>query len=161
MGMGWARQEVCRWKIARPGGHPSLRRSSKIGEKRLKLGLDTSVVLRLLVGEPEGQAHRAQARLSKALAAGDAICVSDLVVAEAYHALVHHYGVPSAEAEEMLEEMVTSHVVTLEPRSCSEAFGRAGPGFVDRLIASRYRAMQATTLTFDAKLARLPGAAKP
>lgn len=118
-------------------------------------------MLRLLVDEPAEQAQRARARLSRALDAGDVIYVTDLVLAETYYALVHHYGVPSPEAEEILQEMVTSHVVVLEPASCHEAFGQTGAGFVDRLISSRYGAMQATTLTFDAKLARRPGASKP
>ena len=62
------------------------------------LGLDTSVVVRLLAVLPEGQALRARARLEQALDAGETVLVTDLVIAEAYHALHHHYRMPKAEA---------------------------------------------------------------
>jgi len=58
------------------------------------IGLDTSVVLRLLIGEPRAQADVARRRIERALIAGEKVVVTDLVVAEAFHALRHHYDVP-------------------------------------------------------------------
>jgi len=55
------------------------------------IGLDTSVVLRLLIGEPRAQAEVARRRIERALIAGEKVIVTDLVVAEAFHALRHHY----------------------------------------------------------------------
>jgi len=50
------------------------------------LGLDTSVVVRLLVGLPEALAQAAQRRLERAVETGERVFVSDLVIAEAYFA---------------------------------------------------------------------------
>jgi predicted nucleic acid-binding protein len=51
------------------------------------LGLDTSMVVRLLVGLPEAQAQAARIRLERAVDTGEPVLVSDLVLAETYHAL--------------------------------------------------------------------------
>ena len=53
----------------------------------MTFGLDTSVVLRLLTGQPQELAERALARYQEGVAAGDRFCVSDVVAAEAYFAL--------------------------------------------------------------------------
>ena len=58
------------------------------------IGLDTSVVVRLLVGEPQNIARATRRRLERAVEAGERVLVSDLVIAEAYFALQHHYGIP-------------------------------------------------------------------
>ena len=48
----------------------------------MTFGLDTSVVLRLLTGQPQELAERALARYQEGVAAGDRFCVSDVVAAE-------------------------------------------------------------------------------
>ena len=65
----------------------------------MSIGLDTSVVLRLLTGVPLGQAEAARRMLA---ASRDTIFVSDLVVSESYFALRHHYEVPHANAARAL-----------------------------------------------------------
>ena len=50
----------------------------------MAIGLDTSVVLRLLIGEPRAQAEVARRRIERALVAGEKVVVTDLVVAEAF-----------------------------------------------------------------------------
>ncbi len=47
----------------------------------MTLGLDTSVVLRLLTGQPPDQFGHAASRLAAAHAAGEPVVVSDLVIA--------------------------------------------------------------------------------
>lgn len=64
----------------------------------MAIGLDTSVVLRLLVGVPAAQARAAQRRLERAIERGESVIVCDLVIAEAYYALQFHYDVPKADA---------------------------------------------------------------
>lgn len=64
----------------------------------MRMGLDTSVMLRLLLGEPADQAARAVALLDELSRGGHQAVVSDLVVAEAYFALQHHYGVSKRNA---------------------------------------------------------------
>ncbi len=117
------------------------------------VGLDTSVVLRLLVGQPADQAARARKQLERAHAAGDDVIVSDLVLAEAYYALHYHYRLSKVDARDLLKRMMTSGVVRMDPEGSLIALDRSdGAGFVDRLILHRYRAINATTATFDRKL---------
>ena len=106
------------------------------------IGLDTSVVVRLLVGIPESQARAARRRLERAVEASEPVVASDLVVAETYYALQHHYAVPKAEARAILRRFVESGVVRLEPPVSSAALAVAsGAGLVDRLIHLRYRSL--------------------
>ncbi len=123
------------------------------------VGLDTSVVVRLLVGEPQGLARAAKARLEQHHDAGDAIVVTDLAIAETYHALQHHYGVPKDEARELLRRFVDSGVVVPEPPAATTVLVQSGgAGLVDQLIHARHRGRGAVTLTFERKQAQLEGA---
>lgn len=58
------------------------------------VGLDSSVVLRLLIGEPVELAEVAQAFLDELFELGKKAVISDLVVSEVYFALQYHYQVP-------------------------------------------------------------------
>ena len=127
----------------------------------MAIGLDTSVVLRLLVGAPEAQARAAQRRLERAIEQGEAVIVCDLVIAETYYALQFHYDVPKAEARSLLMRFVGSGVVTVEPREVEVVLGvTSGAGLVDRLIHARHRALGAVTFTFERKLGALEGAVR-
>jgi predicted nucleic acid-binding protein len=129
----------------------------------VRIGLDTSVLLRLLLGEPVGQAATAVTFVKESWLAGRRIVVSDLVVSEAYFALHHHYGVEKREAVARLLEILRSGLV--EPAdgpqvlAALEAAGRspAKPGFVDRLIWAQYDRLSAGMATFEHAGARLPG----
>jgi predicted nucleic acid-binding protein len=124
------------------------------------VGLDTSVVLRLLIGEPRAQMEVARRRIERAVAAGEQVVVTDLVIAEVVHALRHHYGVPAAETVGRLRDLLGSGVVRLDPAGAEEALGPQGrgrAGVVDRLIVARHRSLGATTATFDRTQARLEG----
>lgn len=126
----------------------------------MAIGLDTSVVLRLLIGEPRAQMAIARGRIERALIAGERVVVTDLVVAEAFHALRHHYGVPETAALGRLRAFLGSGVVHVDPAGAGEALGagtRGEAGIVDRLIVARHRALGATTVTFDRRQARLEG----
>jgi predicted nucleic-acid-binding protein len=117
------------------------------------LGLDTSVVLRLLTGEPANLALIAKKRLEQAHAENDSILITDLVLAEAFYALVHHYRFGKDLARDLLQRMATSGVVLINPPEAMEALEvAAGAGLVDRLILHRHRGLQAATLTFDRAL---------
>ena len=126
----------------------------------MAIGLDTSVVLRLLIGEPRSQMEVARRRIERALIAGEKVVVTDLVVAEAFHALRHHYSVPETVARGRLREFLGSDIVHVNPAGAGEALGqraRGQAGVVDRLIVARHRALGATTATFDRRQARLEG----
>jgi predicted nucleic-acid-binding protein len=119
----------------------------------VNLGLDTSVVLRLLIGQPADLALVARERLQQAHEESDTILVTDLVIAESYYALVHHYHLDKEEARKLLQRMATSGAIQIEPQQAVEALESAsGAGLVDRLILHRHRSMEAATLTFDRSL---------
>jgi predicted nucleic acid-binding protein len=104
----------------------------------------------------------ARRRIELALIEGERVVVTDLVVAEAFYALRHHYGVPETVAVGRLREFLGSHVVHLDPAGAEEALGqgaRGQAGIVDRLIVARHRVLGATTATFDRRQARLEGGA--
>ena len=125
-------------------------------------GLDTSVVLRLLVGVPEDQAQRALDAVQQCSQRQIKVCVSDLVIQETYHALLHHYHVPIQEAVECLLDFLSSGVITGTGHAMSvlQEFSGSGPGVADRLIRKGYLDQASTVLTFDARFARLPNMKK-
>lgn len=126
-------------------------------------GLDTSVVLCLLTGEPENLARRANEIINSRGGRGPAVYVSDLVASEAYFVLRHHYQVPHKAAVSTMYALLADARVECtgialgvfdEMRS-----GSAVPGLMDRLIHADYeRNAGAPILTFDRDAARLPGA---
>lgn len=130
-------------------------------DRSATVGLDPSVVLRLLVGSPPDQAKAALRFVRQNLTEGVRIVVSDLVVSEAYFALHAHYDVPKAEAIAALVEMLRSGLV--EPADgpsvlavlATAARAPAKPGFVDRLIHEQYRRASAGMATFERAAGRL------
>jgi len=127
----------------------------------VKTGLDTSVVVRLVTGQPPEQFARARARLEAAAAAGDEILLTDLVIGESYFVLRAHYGLGESDVRRALTRVIRSGVFRVDPVEASRALdATGGAGFADRLIHLRYRALGAITLTFDRAQARLEGAAE-
>ena len=125
----------------------------------MAIGLDTSVVVRLLVGRPPLQAAAARRRLEQAFETAEPVIVTDLAIAEAYFALQHHYGVPKSEARALLLRFLQSGLVRADPTETADALApRAGAGLVDRLLHARHRRLEAVTLTFERALGRLEGA---
>lgn len=129
----------------------------------MTLGLDTSVVVRLLVGEPVRQADAARRLLDERVEKGEPpAALSDLVVGESYFALRHHYDIPHAKAVAALRLLLD------DPRVFPTGVARqvlslsAGavdaPGLMDRLIHGDYQRAGVLLLTFDRAAGRLPGA---
>ncbi len=133
--------------------------------ERPSVGLDTSVVLRLLVGEPRAQADRAMRFLKKLVSEGKKAIISDLVIAEAYFALQAHYKVPKKEAVRTLLEFLQSGLAHPEPKGCSvgalEASAKSSQklGFVDRLIHAQYIKKAGGLVSFEKAVGRLENAA--
>lgn len=133
-----------------------------MAKKSSSIGLDTSVVLRLITGDPEPLAARAVLFLNDAIIAGNQITVSDIVLREAYFALHAHYDVPKRKAISALVDMLTEGsicVVDGSPildvmRTCLESSQK--PGFVDRLIHAQYAADGIELLSFEKAAGRLP-----
>ena len=124
----------------------------------MSIGLDTSVVLRLLTGQPAGQASTARKRLEQAVADSEPIFVTDLVLGETYFALQHHYGVSAEQARSTILSMLRSNVLMAAPPAAVAAFeSEGGAGVLDRLIHGRHQSLDLVTLTFDRQMARLEG----
>ena len=125
-------------------------------------GIDTSIVVRVLTGEPETQAAAALEYLLARRDAGDRVLVSDWVLAEAYYALQHHYGASKKETLDALRSFLATpgidgigEVATVLATPRLES---AKPGFVDRVIYRGYlRAGADEVATFETAAAKLPG----
>lgn len=125
------------------------------------MGLDTSVVLRLLTGEPDGQAQAALKWVMQAKDRGIILVISDLVASEVYFALQHHFNVSKADALRHLSMLLTSGDVTADGVVAgvlaAPGLATAKPGFVDRLIHEQYVKGQAGGMaTFERAARALP-----
>ena len=124
-------------------------------------GLDTSVVMRLVLGEPAELAAAARAFFDEAIApGGEPHLLADVVVAESYHSMRHHYDVPHDVAIAALTALVTDHARVRALGVAGEALSGATettPGLIDRMLHAEYASAGAVTATFDKALARLPG----
>ncbi len=123
--------------------------------------LDSNVVIRLVTGDPPAMADAARALLERAESRGNRLLVSDVVVAECFHALRHHFGVPAEVAAEQLAALLGDPAIEGEAAAdllATPASAAEPPGFMDRLILAHAARQGATLHTFDAQLAGLPGA---
>lgn len=126
-----------------------------------RFGIDTSVLVRLLTGDPErGFRHCVEALTALVEEDGAEVLASNQVIGEAYVAVQHHYGVTKAEARAALSSVLGSGLVSpLNGASVLAALGaEGGCGLLDRLIADDYRRADLITLTLDQRMAALPGA---
>ena len=125
----------------------------------MRVGLDTSVVLRLLTGQPVGQAAAAVAFLDDLQRRGDRPVLSDLVVAETYYALQHHYGVRKDDALKALHRLFEDGEIESMGEAgevlATRGLASAKPGFVDRLIHGAYVAGGGRMATFETASAKL------
>lgn len=125
------------------------------------VGIDTSVLVRLLTGEPRDLALVALGYVLDHEKAGDRVLVSDWVLAEAYYALQHHYGASKRDTLDALSAFLASPgiegtgeaaVVLATPNLES-----AKPGFIDRVIHRNYLQSGAEEVaTFERAGAKLP-----
>lgn len=122
-------------------------------------GLDTSVVVRLLTGEPADQAMRAQRFLDDLFESGEKATISDLVLSEVYFALHYHYQVPKEEILESFRLMLNSNEIVATGAApdvlTTKNLATANPGFVDRLIHRGYLNNGTNMATFEKKSRRL------
>ena len=124
-----------------------------------RLGIDTSVLVRLTTGEPEQDFRRCVDELRSLVEdSGNEIFASNQVVGEAYVTMQHHYGVSSADARAALIDVLTSGLVApLNGQSVISALQTpGGAGLFDRLIADDYSRAGLETLTLDRRMASLP-----
>lgn len=129
-----------------------------------RYGIDTSVFVRLLTGDPEADYEKTVERFEKRLQAEPQaeFFVSNQVIGEAYIALQHHYEIPKSAAREALLSVLTSGLCS--PLNGTPAIRALqtdnGCGLLDRLIADDYEGRGMKVLTNDRKMSRLSSAEK-
>jgi predicted nucleic acid-binding protein len=124
-------------------------------------GIDTSIVVRLVTGQPVEIFERCSQRLQELVVEkGAEVFASNQVIGEAYVSLQHHYGVSKLEARRSLAKLLRSGLVAaLEGDEVLAILEEArGAGLIDQLIALSYRRSRLVTLTLDQKMAKLSGA---
>lgn len=126
----------------------------------IQAGIDTSVVMRLLTGEPAPLASIATEYLAEIEGAGAAVFVSNLVVSEAYFACNYHYRMPKAEVLRGLLTLLSKPTFVVHPALlgllAKEDLATAKPGFLDRLIHAEYTGADLPLVTFEKSASRLP-----
>ena len=123
-----------------------------------RFGIDTSILVRLVTGDPEREFDECVRRLSALVDRQDAeVFASNQVIGETYVALQHHYGVAKADARAALASVLKSGLVA--PMNGAGVLAaleaRTGCGLLDRLIADDYLRAGLVTLTLDRKMAGL------
>ena len=124
-----------------------------------RFGIDTSILVRLLTGEPASDFEYCVAKLTGLVQDSAAeIFASNQVIGEAYLAVQHHYGMSKADARAGLIDVLRSGLVApLNGLAVIEALEvSGGPGLLDRLIADDYRRVGLETLTLDRRMSGLP-----
>jgi predicted nucleic-acid-binding protein len=126
-------------------------------------GLDTSILVRLLTCDPEADYIQTLSALEDVLdrEPQSRLCVSNMVIAEAYAAVHYHYGVTKGDTRAALFDILQSGLI--EPqggRPVLDVIRAAdkGAGLADRLIVNDYRNSHYVALTNDKRMAKVEGA---
>ena len=124
-------------------------------------GLDTSVVVRIISGLPEGAAENVGERIAAEIAEGNDFSVSALVLSEAYFALQHHYAFTKEEALQSLLAFACTDGIrvatSIRATLASPNLAKANPGFVDRMIIGEYATAGSDTYACEKSFRRLAG----
>ncbi len=124
-----------------------------------RYGIDTSVLVRLVTGQPKDTYdHCLNSLHHLANVEGAEIYVSNQVIGEAYVAVQHHYQVPKSRASaSIISALQGGLILPLNgPDVLSILEETSGAGLFDRLIADGYQKSELEILTLDRKMANLP-----
>ena len=126
------------------------------------LGLDTNVVVRLVVAEYAGQTSRARERVDQALSRSEPVLVSLLALLESEWLLRGRFGLGREALRSIFRALPEARALSFEDEPAREEalfdWTDSACGFSDGLIAAHNRRMGCrATATFDGKAARLPG----
>ncbi len=126
----------------------------------IRSALDTSVIMRLLTGQPRELAVVARAYMAETEQTGAKVFVSNLVVMEAYFACQHHYGMPKEAVLEGMLNLLSLPTFVVHPQLVSllsmPGLAAAKPGFLDRLIHAEATTAHLPLVTFEKAAVRLP-----
>jgi len=126
----------------------------------IRCACDTSVIMRLLTGQPLEQFHAAVAFLDETEGSGQKVFVSNLVVLESYFACQHHYGMAKIDVLDGLARLLGASTFVVHPQLlpllATHGLSTAKPGFLDRLIHAEAATVGLPLVTFEKAAARLP-----
>lgn len=124
-----------------------------------RFGIDTSILVRLVTGDPQADFDHCVARLTDlVMHRGAEIFASNQIVGECYVALQHHYGVSKSEARSGLVQVLRSGLIAPlnGPEVLAALQSSTGCGLMDRLIVDDYQKAGLVTLTLDKRMSALP-----
>jgi predicted nucleic-acid-binding protein len=126
------------------------------------LGIDTNVVVRLVVADDAEQTRRARKLVAQALGRDETVLVSLLVLLESEWVLRSRYGFDREALLAIFRALLEARELSFEDEpALEEALFRwkdSACGFSDCLITAHNRQIGCrATATFDGKAARLPG----
>lgn len=108
----------------------------------MNYGVDTSVLLRVLTGQPADLAQKVRERLTVLWRSGVKCHVCDVVLSEAYYALQHSYGISKEKAIQALKKLSENPGFKFSDAACTTLktpnLAKANPGFIDRVIHGTY-----------------------
>ena len=127
------------------------------------IGIDTNVLLRLLLDDDPEQSARIETWLATLPAQSGGVHLSDVVLAEACWTLASAYQQPKSALLRALHGLLDEPIFSFDDRAAVEqavqAFDQASCGFPDCLIVARNLSSGCTgTVTFDKRMQTLPGA---
>ena len=126
------------------------------------LGIDTNVVVRLVVADDAVQTGRARKLIEQALSRDEPVLVSLLVLIECEWVLRSRYRFGRVALLSIFRALLEARELSFEDEPAMEEalfhWKDSACGFWDCLIAAHNRQMGCrATATFDGKAARLPG----
>lgn len=126
------------------------------------LGVDTNVVVRLVVADDAAQTRRARSLVEQTISRDEPVLNSLLVLLESEWVLRNRYGFSRDAIMDIFRTLLQARELSFEDEpALEEALFRwkdSACGFSDCLIAAHNRQLGCrATATFDNKAARLPG----
>lgn len=126
------------------------------------IGIDTNVLVRFLVADDERRFEKARRLIKHEATTGDPVSISQLVLLECEWVLRNRYGLAKEAILGAFSRLLDSTEVRIEDEARVEealyVWKDSSADFADCLIAAKYRALGcSSTISFDARAARLPG----
>ena len=132
-----------------------------MNRSEIRGGVDTSVLMRLLTGQPAPLAKSAFEFLAEVEDAGAGLFVSNLVASETYFACQHHYGMTKEDVIHGPRALLSQRTFVVHPALLDvlalKNIATAKPGFLDRIIHGEYETSGLPLVTFEKSATRLPG----
>lgn len=127
------------------------------------LGIDTNVVVRLLISDDAEQTRRARALVDRAIGSDEPVLVSLPVLVETEWVLRSRYGLDREAILPLLRAALETRELSFEDEPAIEEalfhWKDSACGFSDCLVVAHNRRLGCrSTATFDSKATRLPGA---